>query len=118
MSDEDEEEEAVSFSSFLLSPLGEGGGLFSRSPNFAHRAPRCATRGYLRALAGAHAFPSPIGERRAERPRPRRAMRDYLRAPGGDLGNGGRRGEGRGRGWRTRNEDGQEKGLRSEEGRR
>ena len=58
----------------------------SRSPTFAHRAPRCATRGYLRALAGAHAFPSPIGERRAERPRPRRAMRDYLRAPGGDLG--------------------------------
>ena len=57
----------------------------SRSPTFAHRAPRCATRGYLRALAGAHAFPSPIGERRAERPRPRRAMRDYLRAPGGDL---------------------------------
>ena len=48
-----------------------------RSPNFVHRAPRCATRGYLRALAPLEKRTSPA----------RAAMPDYLRAPGGDLVN-------------------------------
>ena len=48
----------------------------SRSPNFARRAPRCASRDYLRALG------PPLWRRRAARLSSRPSSRDYLRALG------------------------------------
>ena len=58
----------------------DGAARLPRSPNFAHRAPRCAAPGCRRTIA------KPRWRRAALQPGPRRARRDSLRTPGGDLG--------------------------------